>query len=215
MRAIKLLIAIAGAGTLFCLYGYTIPIVEGNQWVYTYSAHISREPRYDTVRTGLFKISIDSVLTRNDSLFFSITTVDSGKSVSKTTDSTTKSTSDSIRVYRSDTHRYLCANDSNFISDSLTKWVTAGWRPSPVPWDYWYLYGGSSAGYLTSYNITLNTSPWFLNYPGPTNSTFYFQYQNYIGYTAYQRNSDSSSYLDGKNSIPSGPTQPVSSILML
>lgn len=78
---LSLLLAFMGS-----TYGTIIPIANGNTWVYTYSDTVLNyafspvSPIVKKAQTGSHKISIDTVWTISDSVFFSLITIDSGVS---------------------------------------------------------------------------------------------------------------------------------------
>lgn len=99
-----------------------IPIADGNMWVYTYhkNYHYSLYDRYtatttihDSIKNGIFRVSINSVLVRNDSVFFTVSTVDSGLITSSTS-----------AIYdKRLTNDYLIADSVLFRKDALGAWL--------------------------------------------------------------------------------------------
>lgn len=188
MRNTILLAMLVNSSAIAASYGYMIPLAEGNHWIYRYNYHTSNSfylnpgrSTYDTTnKIGLVKISVDSLLNRNDSIFFTLTTIDSGQTVSKTIDSESRVTTDSFGFYHHQSNRFLHTNDSNFILDSLGQWTQTGWQwlaktePMSATIDTnWDLIDPTGQP-VHSNNLDLNTLPWFLNYLGPTNHTFMF-----------------------------------------
>jgi hypothetical protein len=132
-------------------------------------------------------------------MVFSIITVDSGRTNSIKFDSLVPVKNYSDGYSHRHSIRYLSINDSIFILDSLGQWKKAGWQVDTVP------YGVYPSDRGTSWDLTgpsgwpnnpndwnSDAVPWFLNYPGPTNSTFTWTFENNRGYAANQRHSDSS-----------------------
>lgn len=118
---------------LFTIKAETIPVTKGNSWVFSYVKYVNDvigPPGFDTaytldtLKTGMLSLSIDSVLNRNDSIFFSMSCKDSGLSTCFDTtnyDQTILDSSKASYTYnRSWTAKYSIYRDSIISKDTFS-----------------------------------------------------------------------------------------------
>lgn len=206
-----LLVALIGSGLFTALYGYTMPIAQGNHWVYRYydSTHDTGgydvvsgaavpRPEYDSVTTGSLDIEIDSFVNRNDSVFYSILTTDSGRIIAGEFGVQGPVNSDTTGYHYHHSRRYCTIKDSNYILDSLGQWNKTGWQVDSSRMGLpgktgtvWHLTASQVDPLKNPSGWDFDAIPWFLNYPGPTNSPYCVIFENNVASYTTKRHSDS------------------------
>ncbi|MGA2506200.1 MAG: T9SS type A sorting domain-containing protein [Chitinispirillaceae bacterium] len=106
---------------------FFIPITNGNNWMYAYQKNVRdfQMIRPDTAKNGTFQMSMNSVVVQNDSIYFTLSTIDSGLV-----------TIDSAHVIKSFPYRNNHVNDYALIDSVLYRKDSLGvWRK----FNTWYL----------------------------------------------------------------------------
>ena len=142
-----------------------VPIVNGNRWVYSYNDTVRISygyppgfslgaPFWDTVKAGTFNLSLSSVFTRSDSVFFTATAVDSGLITFKTGHISQDTTITTISGYNTSLIAECMVADSLlYRKDSLGTWTS---------YNPWYLSYEVPAD--TYSNTTPPSTPYTLTY---------------------------------------------------
>ena len=177
-----------------------VPIADGNTWIYSYG----KEAQYkygvvmfppgsyfiDTVKNGTFKISLSSVLTRNDSTFFTVTTLDSGIITTRTGHIGMDTTTTIIGYDTTLSAECMMTDSLLYLKDSLSSWLFYNpWYlsyqaqgdtysnnviPSSPPYTFQQTYQRD-----TLISDTIISSIYHVLYA--TNSRRYYYYYNQIG----------------------------------
>ena len=110
-------------------YSVTTPIAEGNTWVYGhYFRYDDRADYYDIDSNGgLFTVSMDSVSSRNDSVFFRLSTVDSGLSRKPKSNYVIPQEYTYSTYDIHDTDRFLQTGSGLFKMDMAGLWQNSDW----------------------------------------------------------------------------------------
>ena len=171
---------------VFSSMASTIPLANGNSWVYAYqkirsdttvcySGTTFHDTVQDTVQNGIFSMSIDSVLVKNDSTFFEMTTIDSGRIIVSQSDTNPPVfIPDTQNYYSKHIYGYKAINDNVLRKDSLSNWLVYNtwfmvFKMAPDSVDNSM---GSYQRHSDSINAFSNTSSYMLYFTGKSYSWF-------------------------------------------
>ncbi len=161
-RAISPLVLATVAAAALTAEAYTIPIANGNKWVFMYGQTVSG--MNTDVRTGKLSLVISSVSIRGDSTFFTLSCSDS---VTNATTSTQNSTSSAREVLYGDS---ICPVSSQIVSVVDVGRLLSYARPKDTSYTVSTSFSGSSwssstdsssisvKGVFSSFLTTIQTS---------------------------------------------------------